>query len=56
MLPLALIIWSTVALLAAIGLHALTPRHIPGQHLLPAIRTITLITTAAAYVAAVWSH
>jgi hypothetical protein len=53
---LGLIVWPVVALLGVIGLHALAPHLAPERPLLPAVRTVALITTAAAYVAAVWSH
>jgi len=51
-----LIVWVLVALLAAAGLHAIAPQHFRGEYLLPAARTVAVITTAAAFVAAVWSH
>ncbi|WP_326728994.1 hypothetical protein [Streptomyces phaeochromogenes] len=51
-----LIVWVLVALLGAIGLHAIAPRHCRGLYLLPAARTVFIITTATALVAAVWSH
>lgn len=53
---LGLIIWPTIALLAAVGLHAIAPRRAPGLYLLPAARTVALITAATVYVAAIWSH
>ncbi|WP_186045956.1 hypothetical protein [Streptomyces albidoflavus] len=51
---LALIVWPAVALLAAGALIALAPGE-PGQHLLPAFRTVALIGAAAVYIAAIWS-
>ncbi|MGW9638832.1 hypothetical protein ACWHAU_06695 [Streptomyces albidoflavus] len=52
---LALIVWPAVALLAAGALIALAPGE-PGQHLLPAFRTVALLGAAAVYIAATWSH
>ncbi|MBT2505141.1 hypothetical protein J7I98_04360 [Streptomyces sp. ISL-98] len=52
---LDLIVFPMLALLAALGLVACArsePR-IPG--LLPAVRTVALITAAAVYIAAIWS-
>lgn len=51
-----LIFWPMAALLGAAGLHAIAPRRAPGLYLGPAVRTVALITIAAVYVAAVWSH
>lgn len=55
-MTLPLSIWPMVAILGAAGLHALAPRRTPGLYLLPAVRTVALITAATVYVAAVWSH
>ena len=52
---LALIVWPAVALLAAGALIALAPGE-PGQHLLPAFRTVALLGAAAVYIAAIWSN
>ncbi|MFK0018217.1 hypothetical protein [Streptomyces sp. NPDC090798] len=51
-----LIVFALVALLAAAGLHAIAPHHYRGEYLLPAARTVAVITTITAFVAAVWSH
>ncbi|MFJ6119801.1 hypothetical protein [Streptomyces sp. NPDC092129] len=56
MMALGLLIWPLVALLGAVGLHAIAPRHAPGQYLLPAVRTVAVITTATLFVTAIWSH
>ncbi len=50
------IIWPVAALLGAVGLHAIAPRHTPGLYLRPAACTVALIATAAAFIAAIWSH
>lgn len=52
----ALIFWPMAALLGAAGLHAIAPRRAPGLYLAPAVCTVAVITIAALYVAAVWSH
>lgn len=51
-----LIVFILVALLAAAGLHAIAPQHFRGEYLVPAARTVAVITAATAFVAAVWSH
>jgi hypothetical protein len=53
---LGLIVFPMLALLGALGLVACAPRHTPGRYLLPAVRTVALVTVAAAYVATLWSH
>jgi hypothetical protein len=53
---LGLVVFPVLTLLAAAGLHAIAPHHYRGEYLLPAARTVAVITTAAAFVAAVWSH
>jgi hypothetical protein len=55
-MQLALIAWPTVALLALIGLIAVADHRTPSRYVLPAVRTVALVTVAAAYVAALWSH
>lgn len=53
-MPLALAVFPTLTLLAALGLVACArsePR-IPG--LLPAVRTVYVLTAAAVYVATIW--
>lgn len=51
-----LIVWVLIALLAAAGLHAIAPQHFRGEYLIPAARTVAVITTATAFIAAIWSH
>ncbi|MFE2311649.1 hypothetical protein ACFXC8_00360 [Streptomyces sp. NPDC059441] len=51
-----LIVFILVALLAAAGLHAIAPHHYRGEFLVPAARTVAVITTATAFIAAIWSH
>lgn len=52
---LGLIIFPVMALVGAVGLASLR-RNEPGAHLLPAVRTVALVTVAVIYVAAIWSH
>lgn len=52
----ALVFWPMATLLGAAGLHAIAPRRAPLLYLGPALCTVALITIAALYVAAVWSH
>ncbi|MFE1849881.1 hypothetical protein ACFYOF_06385 [Streptomyces sp. NPDC007148] len=56
MMPLGLLVWPLVALLGAVGLHAVAPRHSSGQYLLPVVRTVAVITVATLFVTAIWSH
>ena len=51
-----LIFWPMAALLGAVGLHAIAPRRAPLLYLGPAVCTVALISLAALYVAAIWSH
>ncbi|MFJ6566241.1 hypothetical protein ACIQNU_02385 [Streptomyces sp. NPDC091292] len=51
-----LILWILLALLGAIALHTVAPHHYRGAYLLPAARTVAVITTAIAFITAVWSH
>ncbi|HET6353402.1 hypothetical protein [Streptomyces sp.] len=55
-MPLALIIFSMLAILGACALVALAPRPERYTYVLPAVRTIALVTVAVIYVAAIWSH
>lgn len=48
--------WPLLALVGAAGLYAVAPRRAPLLYLGPAACTVALITLAATYVAAVWSH
>ncbi|MBT2508834.1 hypothetical protein J7I98_23690 [Streptomyces sp. ISL-98] len=51
---LGLITFAMLALLAALALIACAPTYQPSRYLLPAVRTVALITTAAVYVAALF--
>lgn len=53
---LALIIFSMLALLAGCALVALAPARMRSLFILPAVRTVALVTAAVIYVAAIWSH
>lgn len=53
-MPLALIGFGTVTLLAGLALVALTPSHERYAAVLPAIRTACLLLAAAVYVAALF--
>ncbi|MFE2712249.1 hypothetical protein ACFXKI_09725 [Streptomyces mirabilis] len=50
------LVWPLAALLGGAGLHVIAPRRAPLLYLGPAARTVAVITTATAFVAAVWSH
>jgi hypothetical protein len=50
------LLWPIAAVLGAAGLCVIAPRRAPLLYLGPAVCTVTLITLAAASVAAVWSH
>ncbi|MFP3990669.1 hypothetical protein U9R90_25030 [Streptomyces sp. E11-3] len=50
---IALIVFPMLAMLAAAALVALAPTHAPGRYVLPAVRTVALMTAATAYVVAV---
>jgi hypothetical protein len=50
------LLWPIAALLGAAGLYAVAPRRAPLLYLGPVVCTVALITLAAVYVAAVWSH
>lgn len=52
----ALIAWPAAAAVGAAGLYALAPRRAPLLYLGPAACTVAMLTLAAAYVAAIWSH
>lgn len=52
---LGLLVFPMLAILAAAALAALHPRA-AWTHLLPAVRTLALVTAATVYVAAIWSH
>lgn len=54
-MTLALIIFGMLAILGGAGLVAIAPRRTPGAYFLPAVRTVALVTAAAAFVAALWS-
>ncbi|MHC3392074.1 hypothetical protein ACLQ2E_21805 [Streptomyces lavendulocolor] len=53
---LALIIFPTLAILGATALVALAPARMRWAYLLPAVRTVALVTAATAFVHALWSH
>lgn len=53
---LALIAFSVLALLAAMGLLACAPRYEPTRYILPAVRATAVLSVAAVYIAALWSH
>ena len=55
-MTLAVIACATLALLAGIALVALAPRPERHTYVLPAVRTVALVTVAVIYVAAIWSH
>jgi hypothetical protein len=55
-MPLALIGFSTTAMLAGLALVALAPRAVRTAYVLPAVRTVALVTVATALVLALWSH
>ncbi|MFI1472055.1 hypothetical protein [Streptomyces wuyuanensis] len=53
---LAVIAFGMLALLAGIALVALAPPLQRGAYVLPAVRTVAVLTAAIAYIAALWSH
>lgn len=54
-MPLALMVFPMLALLAAAGLIACARRE-PRFPVMPTVRTVALISIAAVYVATIWSH
>lgn len=53
---LALLIFPMLAILSATALAALAPTRMRSTYLLPAVRTVALVTAAVALVHALWSH
>jgi hypothetical protein len=54
-MTLGLIIFPMSALLAVLGLLALTPDRDPHPYVLPAVRTVALLAAALVYITAIWS-
>ncbi|HEY9369306.1 hypothetical protein [Streptomyces sp.] len=55
-MPLALIGYGSLAILAGLALVAIAPAHARLAHVMPAVRTTALLLVAAVYVAALWGH
>lgn len=55
-MTLALIVYGTLALAAALALIALVPPLERHAHVMPTMRTTALLIAAAVYIAAIWSH
>lgn len=53
---LGLIIFPMLAILSGCALVALAPARLRSLYVLPAVRTLALVTAATVYVAAIWSH
>lgn len=56
MAALALIAFGMAAMLAGLAIVTLAPRTVRTAYVLPAMRTVALVTAAAALVHALWSH
>lgn len=50
------LVFGMLAILAAAALVVLAPARLRSLHVLPAVRTIAVVTVAVVYVAAIWSH
>ena len=56
MAALAVIGFGAAAMVAGLALVALAPRTVRTAYVLPAVRTVALITAAVVYIVVLWGH